>query len=84
MKTVYNVVAKNRMEAFYHPSIPRLGSIKGGCRVVGLSGGPVASYPKWWLINVQREKLKIGWVDFRPKKIKRWVKSIWIEEAETK
>jgi hypothetical protein len=61
MKAQYHVVAKNRMEAFYHPSIPRLGEIKGGKRVVGLTGGPVPSFPKWWLIHVQRESLRIGW-----------------------
>jgi hypothetical protein len=53
------------MEAIYHRSIPRVGSIKGGYRVTGLTAKQVDGFPKWWLIYLEVEKLRINWVSYR-------------------
>lgn len=74
-QNITNVVASNRMEALYHKSIPKLGAIEKGQRLVGKTTRQVPAYPRWWLVEMDWVKIKIAWRNLGAMRVKRWVKT---------
>ncbi len=71
MKRITNVVAKTLMEALTHKDIPDIGVIENGHRLVAKSASRVPAYPKWWLVELTFEKLRIVWRKIGITKVKR-------------
>jgi len=61
MRRTKNVVASTWMDAQEHKSIPRIGHIKNGWRLVSKSPHRVPTFQKWWLVPLDYERVKIGW-----------------------
>ena len=49
------------MEAREHKSIQKIGHIKNGWRLIAKRPRQVPSFPEWWLVDLDYEKIKIGW-----------------------
>jgi hypothetical protein len=67
MRRTMNVVAATWMEAREHKSIPKIGYIKNGWRLIAKRPCQVLGFPKWWIVALDYEKVKIGWrkIDLR-------------------
>ena len=61
MQRIINVVASTWMDAIEHRSIPRIGHIEKGWRLVSKRPRQVPAYPKWWLVDLEYERIKVGW-----------------------
>ena len=75
-RNVTNVVASNRMEALDHKWIPPIGAIKGGYRLVDKTCWQVPAWPKWWIVEMDWQPLKLRWHNLGAIRVARWVKAV--------
>ncbi len=62
MQRTINVVASTWMEAWEHEHVPKLGQIdRGGWRLVSKRPRQVKEFPKWWLVDLEYERIKVTW-----------------------
>ena len=62
MQRIINVVASTWMEAREHEHVPKIGQIdRGGWQLISKRPRQVPRYPKWWLVDLEYERIKVGW-----------------------
>lgn len=66
------------MEAMFHKAVPPLRAIMGGMRLVAKTVRQVPAYPKWWIVEMDWQPLKLRWHNLGAIRVRRWIKTVAI------
>lgn len=60
-----SVVASNFADALQHPSLPAIGTVKNGWKLIAKYASPVPGYRKWYVVELEWKRWKYSWIRYR-------------------